>query len=473
MVMKGRKQSIVVKVVGILVGLGIITGLMCVLNLMAYSVLRDYNESLTENIHAIKEQVSGTENVVESIDKIDYLMKRIDIRINGTYAFDIILIVLSAIVTIVAVFITLRTIIAPVKKVSDELKHLVADIQRNDGNLTVRFRVKNNDEIGQLTEDINSFIEVLQNCLLQMQGHSSDLTDSVVRIMSQVDESNKNALNISSVAEELAASMEEVSATVQQLASGSTDVVVKVRNITSDAESSVASMEEVKERVEKISEEVFANKQITTEKIEQIEKELVVCVEESSSVEQIQALTNDILSIAQQTNLLALNASIEAARAGEAGKGFAVVADEIRVLADNSRQTVNNIQEINNVVISAVNKLAATSNEMLQFINNNIMNDYDTFVKIINQYVDDAQNMHEVFSDFTKNANEITSTMQNVDTGVNDISITIDESAKAVTSVANEINGLVSAIIEIQGATNTSKNVSDNMSSEVKRFKKL
>lgn len=471
--MRKRKQSIVIKIVGILAGLGIITGLMCVLNLMAYSVLRDYNESLTGSINKIEEQVSGNEDVIESINEIDGLMKHIDIKINGTYVFDIILVVLSAIITIVAIIVTLRTIIAPIKKVSDELQHLVADVQRNDGNLTVRFQVKNNDEIGQLTEDINSFIEVLQNCMLQMQGHSSALTDSVVKIMSEVDESNQNALNISSVTEELAAGMEEISATVQQLANGSSDVVETVRSITSDAESSVTSMEEVKERVEKISKEVISSKQITTEKIEQIEKELVVCVEESSSVEQIQSLTNDILSIAQQTNLLALNASIEAARAGEAGKGFAVVADEIRVLADNSRQTVNNIQEINNVVISAVNKLAATSKEMLQFIDGSVMNDYDTFVKIINQYVDDAKNMHEVFSDFAKNANDITSTMQNVDSGINAISTTIDESAKAVTSVANEINGLVSAIIEIQSATNTSKNVSDNMSSEVKRFKKL
>ncbi len=196
-----------------------------------------------------------------------------------------------------------------------------------------------------MTEDINSFIEVLQSCMLQMQGHSSALTDSVAKIVSEVEDSNQNALNISSVTEELAAGMEEVSATVQQLANGSSNVFVTVRNIASDAESSVTSMEEVKERVEKISEEVISSKQITTEKIGEIEKELVACVKESSSVEQIQSLTNDILSIAEQTNLLALNASIEAARAGEEGKGFAVVADEIRVLADNSRQNVKSRSE--------------------------------------------------------------------------------------------------------------------------------
>lgn len=75
-------------------------------------------------------------------------------------------------------------------------------------------------------------------------------------------------------------------------------------------------------------------------------------IENSRSVEEVNALTDEILNISSQTNLLALNASIEAARAGEAGKGFAVVADEIRVLADSSRETAGNIQQINAKVVA-------------------------------------------------------------------------------------------------------------------------
>ena len=103
---------------------------------------------------------------------------------------------------------------------------------------------------------------------------------------------------------------------------------------------------------------VFTSGVLDAFMIAEFDVALQTSIEESRQIDSINNLTADILKIAGQTNLLALNASIEAARAGESGRGFAVVADEIRVLADNSTQTANNIKKISAGVIGAVNKLA-------------------------------------------------------------------------------------------------------------------
>ena len=110
------------------------------------------------------------------------------------------------------------------------------------------------------------------------------------------------------------------------------------------------------QNADKLKNNAILNKKNTWEIVTDIIGKLQTTIQESKKVEKVSELTNDILNIASQTNLLALNASIEAARAGEAGKGFAVVADEIRQLAEDSKNTANDIQKINTGVIDAVHQ---------------------------------------------------------------------------------------------------------------------
>ena len=110
------------------------------------------------------------------------------------------------------------------------------------------------------------------------------------------------------------------------------------------------------------------NRQKVQTMLGEIRGRLEQALEEAKVVEQIGVLADSILAITGQTNLLALNASIEAARAGEAGKGFAVVAEEIRVLAEQSKDAVANIQAVTENVDNAVANLANDSNHLLDFV---------------------------------------------------------------------------------------------------------
>lgn len=471
--MKQRKSSIGRKMTTLLVILGLITGAMCYLNLMAFSTMGSYAQALADDIHAYEAEVGSSEALTDLTTEIDYLLERIDIKVEGTYIFDVVLVVIAVVITIVAIIVSMRMIVLPTKKVSNTLQEMVDGIQNNEGDLTTRIQVKSNDEIGQIAIGINSFIEVLQKHMLTMRNDSETMISAADKIMTQVDASNENITSVSSATQELAASMEEVSATIQQIADGSASVLEKAQTISNDADSQAATIAEIKSRVDVMRNNVLKNKKETTDVITNIENVLEVSVQESRSVGKIQELTNDILSIAGQTNLLALNASIEAARAGEAGRGFAVVAEEIRVLADNCQQTANSIQDISNIVIAAVGQLSNNASELLTFVNNNVMKDYDSFAGIANQYHQDTDTMNEMLTSFASEASQMASTMNSMNSGINGIAVTMDESARAVSTVAADASDLVSAIMDIQTETTKNKEITDDIATQVGRFKKL
>jgi methyl-accepting chemotaxis protein len=191
-----------------------------------------------------------------------------------------------------------------------------------------------------------------------------------------------------------------------------------------------------------------------------LSEQLEQSVRDSAKVAQIDELTNDILSIASQTNLLALNASIEAARAGEAGRGFAVVADEIGNLATNSKNTASRIQEISAEVTEAVQSLASNASEMITFINETVLHDYDAFVESGENYNVTADIMDDLLSQFTKKAENLHGIMNDMALAVEDITSSVSESTQAINSSAANSSEIVEQINGINEDMDETRKVS-------------
>lgn len=299
------------------------------------------------------------------------------------------------------------------------------------------------------------------------------MEQSAKAITNQIIDSNESASSVSAAAEQMAASMEEISATLGQLSNGSTNVLKEIKSMDDSVQDGVGLVQDIKERANEMHTTTLKSKEKTGRTIVEIRETLQAALEESRSVQKINEMTQEILSITSQTNLLSLNASIEAARAGEAGKGFAVVADEIRGLADSSAQAANNIQVISALVTDAVEKLAKNAEEMLQFVDEEVMKDYDNFVDIVEQYKKDADSVDEILSGVAANTSDISSTMDAMNTGIGDISTAVEENAKGITNVADSAVSLVEAMSEIQTETEHNQQISQKLNNEVNRFKKV
>ena len=394
-------------------------------------------------------------------------------RINGTIIFAIAETVAFFVIILVAMTIILRTVATPAKKTKKALDEIVSNIQNNEGDLTERVPVETVDEIGQMSEGINSFIEELQQIMQKLKEDSVSLMASAEMVEAKIEASNESANNVSATTEEMSASMEEISATLAQVAEGNASILVDVRSMSEKAAGGAQLVEEIKERAKGIYATTLEDKEKASSMMEEIRISLQQAVEESKSVERIRELTNEILSITNQTNLLSLNASIEAARAGEAGRGFAVVAGEISHLADNSRETANNIQNISELVTAAVEKLAQNAEYVLKFIDEKVMTDYDGFVDVASQYEKDADDMNSILQDFASNSSAINHTMLSLNEGIERVHSAMDENARGVTDVAQNVVGLVEAIAQIQQETETNVDISRKLGEEVQRFKNV
>lgn len=270
--------------------------------------------------------------------------------------------------------------------------------------------------------------------------------------------------------EQLAASMEEVSATISMVDRHVAGVEENIADFAKASSSILDYSQEMQERADILEKKAVESQSVTGNMVGEMISGLKLAIEHSRSVEQVESLTNDILSISSQTNLLALNASIEAARAGEAGKGFAVVADEIRQLADSSRETANNIQKIYENVIAAVNELNENANKMVEYIDKSILPDYDAFVDSGRQYNKDSIYVSQEMRNFSQKAENIHDITEELVKSIEQIAGVIEDSALGVDNAAKGTVALSTEIQKIQKDMDISEDVALQMKNQCECF---
>lgn len=469
------KRSVSRKILLMLSVLGIMVILACVLNASALKFVAGYNVSVETEVENLKAALEAGDQgaVTQAEQQIEYFLQHGIIRVDGTIIFDYILLGVSVLLVIVMGAYAGKNIVNPVKSAHTQLIEMIDSMKADKGDLTRRIEVKSNDEIGQLVAGLNSFIEQLQLLMQKIQSSSHNMLVSAEEVKGSVDESGQVAMNVSATSQEMAASIEEISATLEQISRGSGEILSRVETMQNSVVSETKHVEEIQKRAQAMNLETAENKNSAQQVFQTVGVTLKEAVDESRSVEKINILTGNILDIAGKTNLLALNASIEAARAGEAGKGFAVVADEIRQLADSSRETASNIQDISQMVTAAVEKLAEEATKMLEFVNGDVIRDYDSFVKIAGQYARDAKETQEILRQFSDQSTDIANTMQDMNQGLRDISVTVDESANGVSAVAEDISVLVGAIAKIKEESDNNQDIARELENEVGRFEKV
>ena len=447
-------------------------------NIMAYSALGKNEEAYAIANGVVSDSSTAIQKDIEVLSThANDTASAARERLTSVYASSLvsngIVIIISVILIIVAIYCVMKYVIKPIIATNKDIRDIIDGIDNGEGDLTKRVRVISNDEIADLGNGINLFMDKLQEILKLIIENTNYMENVVAEVDGSVVKSNDSASDLSAMTEELSATMQDVGLSVNTINDNADNILKDVEIIATKSDNINQFSKEMKANAEKIESDARYNMVQTGEKVGNILDVLNKAIEDSKSVDQVNNLTNDILNISSQTNLLALNASIEAARAGEAGKGFAVVADEIRQLADSSRETANKIQSINSVVVAAVNNLSDNANNLVSYLQQTILPEFQTFVDGGVKYKENASYIENAMDEFVEKTDVLKKNMDEIAHSINTITTVVDDGAAGVNNAAISTQDLVEDIVNISNKMIENKGIAQNLKNSTNIFAKF
>ncbi|MBS0041425.1 cache domain-containing protein [Shewanella sp. M16] len=348
----------------------------------------------------------GTGVYIDDIDTVveDYRATVTEQMIEKSYAILLIALLLAAI-TVAVILITAQRMVAPIKNMANNLN----DIAKGEGDLTKRLIVKGEDEIAQLGQSFNLFVDKLQTIIGDVANATAKVKTAANAIHDQTKVMSSQLISHNNETDQVVTAITEMSATASEVAQNTTQVAEATHAATGDVANAQrcvdASLEEISALMAQINNAAGSIQSLS---------------EQSKKINNVLSV---IGGIAEQTNLLALNAAIEAARAGEQGRGFAVVADEVRNLASRTQSSTLEINEM----LTELHKLVALAVKTMEESQQSCVRSVDSSRAI------------------SESLGSVTSAV----TAINDMSTQIATAATEQSSVTEEINRNVFAIQEI------------------------
>lgn len=376
-------------------------------------------------------------------------------------SLGLILLVASLVIGYLITFKITKPITALTKVIND-----ISELKMN----TQHTIPKTNDEIGIMANAVAKMQAQLSGIVGELNDISGVLVDGSNSLYDISEKVNDASSNNSATNQELAASMEETSNSAESVNTNIQNMNNSVSIVADEIQKGAVLTNEVMEKTMEIREATKQASDMTTSVFASIQEASEEAIVRAREVERINLLANAIQDIAEQTNLLSLNASIEAARAGEAGRGFAVVADEISKLANQSTATSADILVIAGQVNESVDVLTTSLQKALEFMKENVMNDYQAFMQSSEEYTEATKSIEEFMEKANAQITEIRSGIEAIAVSIEGISSNINECSIGVNDIAMKTTDVVTLTAETFERTTNCKDSAEKLQEITSRF---
>lgn len=322
--------------------------------------------------------------------------------------------------------------IRPLKKVIKKIEKIEnLDLSEDD---IINDYIGCRSEVGKLATAVDSLtvtfrkiVNTLNHCSESLIGSSETMRTASKDLMGSVEDNSATTEELSASILNTNSSIEVVTGEVEKIH----DIVGDITDRVQDGSEKSETLIQTANAMSKIASDTLES---NTKKVEVTKKNIEEAMKNLQSLVKINEMATQILDITSQTNLLSLNASIEAARAGEAGKGFAVVAGEIGSLAENSSDTVNQIQALCKDANKSIDSVKECFEDIIAFMETDVSGKFQEFSTMASEYeavVNDIQeviqNIHGKASVFSESAMNIREQINNVKLASNDNEQGVDD----------------------------------------------
>lgn len=448
----------------------------------AENILNDSNASLATLGNVILENETGSGVYQDtSLGRINVNYATIDLTgwklllqlpdkelvtpINRIITVMIVVALIALVATILNVVLIVNNISKSISRVNDFAGSLA------DGDFSVEhIKVTSEDELGRMSNSLNNMYDSNKGVIQKISDHSVEIGKNSEVLKSSSKTLEEKFEQISEFMKEINSSMLSTSAATQEVNASSEEVLSNVNLLAQEAGQSLKMADEIRNRAEIVNQNSQKSFESANTLSKRFEQSLEESIANSKVVENIGQLADVISEIAEQINLLSLNASIEAARAGEAGKGFAVVAAEIGSLANNTAETVAQIQNTISDVRGAFEGLSDEANEMLSFLKNTVSPDYSSFVDVAKQYGQDAESIDETSNKLSKMSDAIKEIMQEVTDAIQNIAEATQVTTELSTNIMDNIEKVSENVSGIAEMSHEQDSIAKDLGEVVGKF---
>ena len=306
-----------------------------------------------------------------------------------------------------------------------------------------------------------------------LQDSSERISGVVGEVRQRARHSNDSVRTLSRLTEQLSAALEEVAGSAAAITASAAGTQEDTQRMAEECSAITAYSTGMRERAEEMERAARLETKVIQDKTADIMTMLDEAIEKSHSVDQIRALTEDILNISSSTNLIAVNASIEAARAGAAGAGFSVVAQEVHKLADSCAETASHIQQVSGVVTGAVEYLANNARELTSYLSRVIAEQLERSVQAGQQYREDSDYIGQAMVEYNGRVERLKGAIDQIAVSISSISGSIDGAASGISGAAGSTRVLVDDMEGITGRMDANQEIVGELQKQMDMFANL